>query len=114
PLTRLENGAYRVTGTRIGLELVIEAYKEGASPEEIVDSFDSLRLADVYTVIGYYLDHKEEVDEHLRQEDREAEELRCMIEASQPPREELRQKLLARKARMEAERNAQAGHRQQL
>lgn len=110
PLTRLENGVYRVSGTRIGMDRVIEEFKDGATPEEIVESFDTLRLADVYTIIAYYLNYKEEVEEQLRQEDRDAEELRHIIEATQPPRDELRAKLLARKARMEAEKNAQAGH----
>lgn len=110
PLTRLENGVYRVTGTRIGMDIVIEAFKDGATPEEIIESFDSLRMADVYTIIAYYLNHKEEIEEQLRQEDHEAEELRRIIEAAQPTRAEVRARLLARKAQMEAERNAQAGH----
>src|SRR5262245_34653622 len=88
PLTRLENGVYRVTGTRIGMDIVIEAFKDGATPEEIIESFDSLRMADVYTIIAYYLNHKEEIEEQLRQEDHEAEELRRIIEAAQPTRAE--------------------------
>ena len=110
PLTRLENGVYRVSGTRIGMDRVIEHFKDGATPQEIVESFDTLRLADVFTIIAYYLNHKEEVEEQLRQEDCEAEELRHIIEAGQPPRTEVRARLLARKAQMEAERNAQTGH----
>ncbi len=110
PLTRLDNGVYRVSGTRVGMDIVIEEFKDGATPQEIVESFDTLRLADVYTIIAYYLNHKEEVEEQLRQEDESAEELRRMIEARQPPRAEVRARLMARKAQMEAEKNAQAGH----
>ena len=110
PLTRLDNGVYRVSGTRVGMDIVIEEFKDGATPEEIVESFDSLQLADIYTIIAYYLGHKEEVEEQLRQEDESAEELRRMIEAKQPPRAEVRARLLARKAQMEAGKNAQAGH----
>jgi uncharacterized protein (DUF433 family) len=83
-LTRLENGVYRVTGTRIPLERVVESYKAGATPEEIVASFDTLRLSDVYTLIGYYLDHRGEVEQYLREQEEQAEETRRMIEASQP------------------------------
>jgi uncharacterized protein (DUF433 family) len=86
PLTRLENGVYRVTGTRIPLERIIEEYKDGATPEEIVSSFDTLRLPDVYTLIGYYLDHKEEVEQYLREEEKLAEEIRRKIEAVQSSR----------------------------
>jgi uncharacterized protein (DUF433 family) len=108
PLTRLENGVYRVTGTRISLELVVESFQDGATPEEIVDSFDSLRLADVYTILGYYLDHKEDVEQYLREQDEAAEKLRQEIEASQPPRPGFKEELLRRKALVE-KRDAEAG-----
>jgi uncharacterized protein (DUF433 family) len=110
PLDRLPNGVLRVAGTRIGLDLVIGAYKAGQTPEQIVEAYDSLRLADVYALIAYYLDHTEQVEEHLREEDKLAEELGRKIEASQPPRTVTREVLLERKARMEeARRNAEAG-----
>src|SRR6516164_42151 len=83
-LTRLENGVYRVTGTRIPLERVVESYKAGATPEEIVASFDTLRLSDVYVLIGYYLDQKEAVEQYLREEQELAEEVRRKIEAAHP------------------------------
>src|SRR5438552_3478292 len=86
PLTRLENGVYRVTETRIPLERIVEYHKAGESPESIVDAFDTLRLADVYAVISYYLEHKEAVEEYLRQQEEAAAALRRMIEASQPQR----------------------------
>lgn len=108
PLTRLENGVLRITGTRIPLERVVECHKRGESPELIVESFDTLRLADVYAVISYYLDHKEEVEEYMRQQEEEAEKLRLVIEARQPPRPSF-QELLARRARLETDRNAQNG-----
>jgi uncharacterized protein (DUF433 family) len=109
PLVRSENGVYRVTESRLPLERVVESYKEGATPEEIVDSFDILRLSDVYTIIGYYLDHKEEVEQYLREQDEEGEKVRRRVEAAQPPRPGFREELLRRKALME-DRNAQAGH----
>jgi uncharacterized protein (DUF433 family) len=110
PLTELDNGVLRVTGTRIPLERIIEHYKEGDTPEGIVEAFDTLRLADVYTLIGYYLDHVEQVEQYLREQDEHAEEIRRKIEAFQGPRTLTREVLLERKARMEeAKRNAEAG-----
>lgn len=109
PLTRLENGVYRVTGTRIPLERIVEWYKDGATPEKIVHSFDTLRLSDVYTLIGYYLDHREEVEQYLREMEELAEEIRRKIEAAQPPRPGLKEELLRRKALMEKG-NAPTGH----
>jgi uncharacterized protein (DUF433 family) len=105
PLTLLAGGVWRVTGTRIPLERVIECYKAGLTPEAIVEAFDSLKLSDVYVLIGYYLDHTEEVERYLVEREVRAEEIRKMIEARHPARPGLREELLARKARMEAERD---------
>lgn len=110
PLVRLENGVYRVTGTRIPLERIVECYQEGMTPEDIVRDFDTLRLADVYIVISYYLDHKEAVEEYMREQKQEAEAIRRMIEASQPRHADLREELLARRARMEKGNDVPAGH----
>jgi uncharacterized protein (DUF433 family) len=96
PLTRLDNGVYRVTGTRIPLERIVEHHRAGETPEQIVDAYDTLRLADVYTIIGYYLDHKEAVEEYVREQDEEGEAMRRMIEAAQPPRPGFKEELLRR------------------
>ena len=37
---------------RIPLERIIESYKDGETAEGLVESFDTLRLADVYAVIS--------------------------------------------------------------
>lgn len=102
PLMRDESGTWRVGGTRIPLERVIEAYRDGATPESIVRSFDSLRLADVYAVLSYYLNHTWEVDEYLGAREKGAEDIRHRIEAAQAARSGLRDELLARRARREA------------
>ena len=110
PLTELENGALRVTGTRIPLERIVEHYRAGRTPDQIVEAFDSLRLADVYTLIGFCLDHPQEVDDYLREQDRLAEEIRHKIELSQGPPKITREILLARKAHVdEAKRDVEAG-----
>jgi uncharacterized protein (DUF433 family) len=96
PLRLNESGAIRVGDTRVLLELVIEAYKDGAAPETIVRWFDSLRLADVYAVLSYYLNHTEEVEAYLRQRDSQAKEVRRKIEATQPSRPDFGFELAAR------------------
>lgn len=111
PLTELDNGVLRVTGTRIPLEQVVEGYKAGQTPEQIVEAFDSLRLADVYMLIAYYLDHTDQVEQYLREQDDLADEIRRQIEARQGPNPVTREVLLERKRRMEeAKRNAEARH----
>ena len=103
PLRMDEQGGIRVGDTRVLLELVIEAYRDGATPETIVRWFDSLELADVYAVISYYLKHMEEVEDYLRRRDELAAQVRRTIEAGQLSGPSFREELLACRARMEAE-----------
>lgn len=67
PLAADAEGVVRVGGTRVSLESVIHAFDEGATAEEITQRYPSLNLADVYTVIGYYLKHEVEVKDYLRE-----------------------------------------------
>ena len=101
PLRVDETGTVRIGKTRMLLDLVIHAFRDGAMPEEIVQMYDSLDLADTYAVIGYYLRHREEVDEYLKQREWEAEELWKKIDVSQRHLPDIRQRLLAaRRKRM--------------
>jgi len=63
PLSKDANGVYRIGGTRVTLDLVVRAFNRGATPEEIAQDFPSLRLPDIYQVIGYYLKHGSELAE---------------------------------------------------
>jgi uncharacterized protein (DUF433 family) len=83
PIRVDKGGAVRVGPTRVTLDVVIGRFNNGASPEEIVSSFTTLQLADVYSVIGYYLKYKEEIDQLLHQHELEAEEIRHKIESYQ-------------------------------
>jgi hypothetical protein len=78
------------------LELVVRAFRNGATAEQIVQAYDTLELRDVYAVLAYCLAHEDEIEEYLRQCDDEAEEVRRMIEATQPKDPQLRERLLAR------------------
>ena len=62
PLRATEDGVVRVGGTRVTLDTVATAFEEGATAEEIVQQYPTLRLADTYAVIGYYLRHRSEVE----------------------------------------------------
>ena len=97
PLRMDEHGAIRVGATRVLLDLVIHEFRNGATPEEIVNAYDALALRDVYAVLGHYLTDPAPIDEYLRRRDEEAAAVRRQIEASQPPRPNLRAQLLARK-----------------
>lgn len=81
PLRMDENGKIRIGHTRILLELVIYAFQQGETAEGIIDSYPTLKLAEVYAVIAYYLTHRAEVDEYLRQADTAVKKLQSDVEA---------------------------------
>jgi uncharacterized protein (DUF433 family) len=93
---RIEDGTIRVADTRVTLESVIETYLGGDSAEDIVEAFPSLNLADVHSVIAYYLKHREEVDAYLDQQRQRGERNRARAE-SRFDRDSMRAKLLARR-----------------
>jgi uncharacterized protein (DUF433 family) len=108
PLYEDPPGVFRVGKSRVLLELVIHAFQAGATPEGIVQSFDTLNLPDVYAVVSYYLANPGPIDEYLRKCDEAATATRRKIEASQPPREGLRDLIMAR-ARAKGLRRDQTG-----
>lgn len=71
PLTVIEEGVVRVGKTKVALEGVISCYWQGYTPEEIQWNFDVISLGDVYSIIGYYLHRKEEVDQYMRESNEE-------------------------------------------
>jgi uncharacterized protein (DUF433 family) len=96
PLREEPPGVLRVGKSRVLLELVLRAFRAGATPEAIVQSYDTLNLADVYAVISRYLAHPEPFDAYLRECDEQAAEGRNKIEELQGPQGDLRATLLAR------------------
>ncbi len=97
PLKVNTDGVLQITGTRVTLDTIVDAFNEGATAEEIVYQYPTLNLADVYNVIGYYLQHKAEVDAYLLQRQKSADQVRGQNEACFNSNG-LRDRLLARKA----------------
>jgi uncharacterized protein (DUF433 family) len=106
PLRVDEGGAVRVGNSRISLDLVVEQYENGMTPEDMVRAYDTLVLADAYAVIAYYLRHRDEVRTYLKRRQEEAEALRAKIEAERP--RVAREELLARRRAREKD-HAPAG-----
>jgi len=94
-----EGGVVRVGKSRLSLDLVVEHYENGVTPEDLVHAYDTLELADVYAVIAYYLRHRDEVRAYLKRRAEEAESLRAKIEAERP--RVGREELLARRSARE-------------
>jgi uncharacterized protein (DUF433 family) len=97
PLHADPGGTIRVGQTRVPLETVVHAFNEGASAEEIAFRYSTLELADIYATITYYLRHPRAVEEYLQNQETRALEARTKIEAHQPDRQGLRERLLARR-----------------
>jgi uncharacterized protein (DUF433 family) len=96
PLNKTAEGVFRVGNTRVTLDTVITSYNLGATPEEIVQQFPTLLLADIYAVVTYYLRHKSEVEKYLGERRDKARVIRQENE-KRFPAEGLRERLLARK-----------------
>ena len=96
PLVVGDDQVIRVENTRVTLDTVIDAFLDGATPEEISYQYPSLSLADIYAVIGYYLRHRSEVDMYLEHRRQQAEQIRQQNEERFPP-EGIRARLLARR-----------------
>lgn len=97
PLRTDADGVVRISGTRVTLDTVVEAFNEGATAEEISSQYSSLDLADIYAVIGYYLRHREEMTAYLDRRRGEVADVRREIERRFDPRG-LRERLLALRA----------------
>jgi uncharacterized protein (DUF433 family) len=98
PLKVWEDGSVRVGGTRLLLDIVVFAYQQGDSPEEIAANYGPTPLVDIYGALSFYLRHQEEVDAYIAKRDAEAEAWLAEYDRTHP-QEDLRRRLLAEKAR---------------
>jgi uncharacterized protein (DUF433 family) len=94
PLRMDEGDVIRIGNTRVTLQAVVADFHRGASPEEITHHYSTLSLSEVYLVIGYYLQHRAEVDAYVQQQQQLADEARRAYEADHP-NDPLRERLLA-------------------
>jgi len=68
---------YWIAGTRVSLDSIVIAFLDGLSPETIVaECFPVLSLEQVYGAIAYYLSHRNEIDDYLKQAEADFEILR--------------------------------------
>lgn len=84
PLRVDDGGVVRIGNTRVSLDLIVEQYENGMTPEDMVRAYDTLALADVHAAIAYYLRHKAEVRIYLQRRQEEAESLRARIDSEHP------------------------------
>ncbi|HEY8601568.1 MAG TPA: DUF433 domain-containing protein [Thermomicrobiales bacterium] len=85
PLRLDEQGTIRVGRSRVTLDLVIDAYHRGVSPETIAQQFPVMSLAEIYGAITYYLQHQSEMNEYLNERAEAAAPLLHRLEAGANP-----------------------------
>lgn len=86
-----EYGVLRVGQTRVSLDSVVYAFRDGHSAEAIGEQYPALTLEEVYGAITYYLANRAEVDPYLERQDKVWEEQRRRAEQTPNPlRERLR------------------------
>jgi uncharacterized protein (DUF433 family) len=96
PLQTDADGVIRVGGTRVTLDTLAAAFDAGATAEEIVQQYPSLALADVYSVIAYYLRHRSDVQMYLAERHQHATRVREENERRHDP-SGVRERLSARR-----------------
>ena len=88
-----EAGVWRVSGSRVSIDSVLNAFNAGATPEEIIWQFDTLELKDVYAVINFYLHNRERVDKYLLESEREQERILKKVKKDFPTPPEMIERL---------------------
>ena len=64
-------GAPRIAGTRIRVSQVVLMTEQGMSADEIIRSLPHLTLGQVYGALSYYHDHRQQIDDEIRDADDE-------------------------------------------
>lgn len=77
-------GVYRLVGTRVSLDSVVQAFWRGQTAESIAQSFAVLTLEQVYGALTFYLANKSEVDAYLEQSETEFEAMRKAAREQDP------------------------------
>jgi uncharacterized protein (DUF433 family) len=90
-----ESGTIRVGRSRVTFDLVIEEYRDGATPEDIVARYPAVELPEVYSAITWYLHEGQAAEEYLAARTTRMEANRGEIERRFPAAE-LRKRLLMR------------------
>jgi uncharacterized protein (DUF433 family) len=75
---------YRVAGSRLSLDSIVYAYREGKSPEAIAQDFVTLTHEQIYGAIAFYLANREEIEAYIEQGKRDYEAKRQAARDTDP------------------------------
>ena len=75
----VQGGEPVIRGTRTPVRAIVENWRFGYSPEEIVQAMPHLRLAQVVEALSYYIDNQEEINAHIERHRVPDEELHPLV-----------------------------------
>ncbi len=67
---KIRGGRPILAGTGVTVRSIVIWYQQGLTPEQIVDQFGHLSLAQVYAALAYYHANRDEIEADLAEEDR--------------------------------------------
>ena len=74
-----------IAGHRVRvMDIVAWHEKRGYCPDEIVEMFPGITLADVYAALAYYFDHRQEIEDDFKDSDQWAERLKASVPSKIP------------------------------
>ena len=71
----IRGGRPCIAGTGVTVQRIVGWYKLGSNPEEIATELGHLSLAQVYAALAYYHANRDEIEEAIEADEREADEL---------------------------------------
>lgn len=95
PYIEFRNKGYWIIGTRVSLDSVVYAFRQGLLPESIAQSYPLLDLEKVYGAIAFYLANRQDIDAYLAAEEEAFEAMPQPLKTNAP---DLYQKLVTAKA----------------
>jgi uncharacterized protein (DUF433 family) len=64
------NGGLYIAETGVSLDSVLINFRQGASPQTIVEAFLTVKLSQVYGAIAYYLENEDAINAYLAEGER--------------------------------------------
>ncbi|MEO1691146.1 MAG: DUF433 domain-containing protein [Cyanobacteria bacterium J06631_6] len=61
------NGEPIIKGTRTPARAIVETWRMGIPPEEIVNGLPHLNLAQIFNALSYYSDYQDEINAYIEQ-----------------------------------------------
>ena len=59
-----------IDGTRIRVLDIVYLHREGKSPEQMLEAYPSLNLAQVYAALSYYYENPEEIEAFIAEDEK--------------------------------------------